>query len=347
MRIVQIAAIEEPVPPHKYGGTELVVSNITEGMVERGHEVFLLAAGDSVTKGHLIPLVPKSLRNTYQADELETWRNYYRFSALADILDIIRKVKPDVVHNHLTWRMVLFERFIKAPMFTTIHGPLTALYERAAYNRFSKSNFVSISNNQRKAMPDINWIRTVYNGIDVDAFEFNDKPENYFAFLGRISPEKGIGKICQMIRKTKHRLKIAAKIDPVDRLYYETEVKPYIDGEQIEFLGEANHSEKVALLKNAKAFLHFLSWEEPFGLTIVEAMACGTPIIVNPRGSMPELVLDKKTGYFVNSIEEMQERLEDVSSINRADCRNHVVENFSKEKMVEEYLSLAYDLHRT
>lgn len=347
MRIVQIAAIEEPVPPKKYGGTELVVSNITEGMVARGHEVFLLAAGDSRTNGHLMPLIPKSLRNTYEGDELEVWRNYYRFSAIADVLDIIRKIKPDVVQNHLTWRMIMFERFIKAPMFTTIHGPITALFERTAYARFSKSNYVSISNNQRKAMPDINWVRTVYNGIDVDAFEFNAIPEDYFVFLGRISPEKGIGEICKMIKKTSHRLKIGAKIDPVDRKYFETEVKPYIDGEQIEFLGEVDHAQKNILLKNAIAFLHFLSWEEPFGLGIIEANACGTPIIINPRGSMPELIVDKKTGIFVNSIEEMQEQLDHVGKLNREDCRNHVVENFSKDKMVEEYLSLAYDLHRT
>jgi glycosyltransferase involved in cell wall biosynthesis len=347
MRIVQIAAIEESVPPHKYGGTELVVSNVTEGMVARGHEVFLLAAGDSRTNGHLMPLIPQSLRNTYEGDELETWRNYYRFSALADILDIIRKVKPDVVHNHLTWRMVMFERFIRAPMFTTIHGPITALYERSAYTRFSKSNYVSISNNQRKAMPDINWIRTVYNGIDVDAFEFNDTPDDYLAFLGRISPEKGIGEICKMIKTTKYKLKIGAKVDPVDRLYFESEVKPYIDGEQIEFMGELDHPAKVALLKNAKASLHFLSWEEPFGLAIIESMACGTPIIVNPRGSMPELIVDGKTGFFVQTIDHMKEKLADIGKLNRIDSRHHVVENFSKERMVDEYLSLAYDLHRT
>ncbi|MDQ3099247.1 MAG: glycosyltransferase family 4 protein [bacterium] len=347
MRIVQIAAIEESVPPHKYGGTELVVSNITEGMVARGHEVFLLASGDSKTNGRLKPLIPKSLRNTYEGDELELWRNYYRFSALADILDVIRKIKPDVVHNHLTWRMVMFERFIRAPMFTTVHGPLTALFERTAYTRFSQSNFVSISDNQRKAMPNMNWVRTIYNGIDVEAFEFSDKSGDYFVFLGRISPEKGIGEICKMIRKTSHKLKIAAKVDPVDRKYFETEVKPYIDGEQIEFLGEVDHPVKVKLLKGAKAILHFLSWEEPFSLAIIESMACGTPVISNPRGSMREQIVDNKTGFFVQSIAEMQEKLDQVDKLKRIDSRNHVAENFSKERMVEEYLSLAYDLHRT
>jgi glycosyltransferase involved in cell wall biosynthesis len=241
--------------------------------------------------------------------------------------------------------VVLFERFIKCPVITTVHGPLREVYERETYLKSPKSHYVSISNSQRQLLPDINWIGTIHHGIDVNKFGFNEKPQDYFVFLGRISPEKGIAEICRMIKQTDYKLKIAAIIDPVDRMYFEAEVNPLIDGEQIEFLGEIDHAQKNTLLGGARALLLWANWEEPFGLPVIESMACGTPVIVNPRGSMPELIVDGKTGIFVHTVDEMKEQLQNIGVIDRAACRAHVTEHFSKERMVDEYLSLANGLY--
>jgi glycosyltransferase involved in cell wall biosynthesis len=344
MRIVEIAAIEEKVPPQKYGGTELVVHNVTEGLVEAGHEVLLLASGDSETKAKLVPLLPKSIREMYGPEEIGEWRDYLKVAALADVLNHIQGIKPDIVHNHLNWRMLLFADLIDCPMISTMHGPLSSLRERETYRKHKNANYISISDNQRKAMPELNWVKTVYNGIDLDIFDFQEKKGDYFAFLGRTSPEKGLEEICRMIRKSDHKLKIAAKVDSVDRAYFESHIKPYIDGDQIEFLGEVDHAGKNELLKNAKALLLWLNWEEPFGLVVPEANACGTPVIVNRRGSMQELVRDGVNGYLVDTLEEMEAKLDNVSDIIPAACREHTRVNFSKEKMVKDYVEVAESL---
>ncbi len=344
MRIMQIAAIEETVPPSKYGGTELVVSNVTEGMVERGHEVFLLAAGNSKTAAHLVPLAEKSLREMYPIEEMNMWRKYYNVYLVSEVLRLIDEIKPDVIHNHLSWRLVLFSDFIKIPMFHTIHGPVTDKSHQIAYNRFPKANYISISDYQRTPMPHLNWVKTVYNGIDVNKFELGEENREYFAFLGRVSPEKGLAEICKMIKSTNEKLKIAAKIDQVDLEYYDKEIKPFIDGNQIEYVGEVDHIGKNELLKNAKGLLAWPNWPEPFGLAIVEALACGTPVFVNRLGSMPELMIDGKSGFLVDSIEEMKAKLGDVKMIDPVFCREHVVKNFAKEKMVDDYLDVALSL---
>jgi glycosyltransferase involved in cell wall biosynthesis len=339
MRIVEIAAIEEKVPPEKYGGTELVVHNVTEGLVQAGHEVYLLASGDSETSANLVPLVEKSLRRMYSPEEIEHWRDYMKVATIPDILKHIKEIKPDIVHNHLNWRLLLFADLIECPVISTMHGPLASLRERETYGKHKNSNYVSISDNQRKAMPELNWVKTVYNGIDVGAFDLETEKGDYFAFLGRTSPEKGLEEICRMVResKQKHKLKIAAKVDTVDKAYFETHIRPYIDGDQIEFLDEVDHAGKNELLKNAKALLLWLNWEEPFGLVVPEANACGTPVIVNPRGSMPELVKDGVNGFLVNSLAEMEAKLDEVQAIDPVLCRLHAEQNYSKEKMVRDY----------
>lgn len=342
MRIVQIAPFEEPVPPKKYGGTELVVYNIVEEMTRLGHEVYLIAAGDSTTSAHLIPIVEKSLRQMYGPEELDTWRDFLKFFKMGEILKKVREINPDIVHNHLNWRLLVFSDFIECPMYTTIHGPITSLHERYTYSQFPQANYISISNNQRKAMPELNWVKTIYNGIDLKRFKVNEnKNREYFAFLGRTSQEKGLKEICQTIKKTKYKLKIAAKVDTVDKKYFEQEIKPLIDGKQIEFVGEIGPEEKSDFLRNAKGLLLWLNWEEPFGLVVTEAMACGTPVIVNKRGSMPELVKNGQTGYLVDSLEEMKKRLDEVEAIDPLVCREHVERNFSSSIMAKEYLRLA------
>jgi glycosyltransferase involved in cell wall biosynthesis len=342
MRIVVAAPVEESVPPSKYGGTELVVANLCEGLVKRGHEVFLLASGDSQTSAQLIPIVPKSLRNTYGPSEIDTWRPVIKIEQLAITLREVNRLEPDVVYNHQGWRLAPFLDFIHCPVFTTIHGALNTGSEQYIYHRYPQTPLISISNNQRRALPDLNWVKTVYNGIQMERFAgYLDTERTYFAFLGRTSPEKGLKEICQMIKKTDHQLKIAAKVDTVDRAYFESEIKPLIDGEQIEFIGEIDAEQKSEFLGHAKGLLLWLNWEEPFGLVVAEAMACGTPPIVNPRGSMPELIVNKQTGFLVKSMEEMQEQLDHVGEISPAACREHVQKNFSVEKMTQGYLQLA------
>lgn len=343
MKYLLVAPFEEPVPPNKYGGTELVVSNITEELVARGYEVYLVASGDSQTSANLLPVFSKSLRSLAKDNtEFATMRDYWKFSSMGKIMEYINEIKPDIVHNHLNWRLVTFSNLISQPMITTTHGPLTSVSEREAYTAFPKGNYVSISDNQRKALPDINWVQTVYNGIDVDKFDFNAQPKgDYFVFLGRTTPEKGLAEICKLIKESPYKLKIAAKVDPVDEAYFTKEIQPHIDGEKIEYLGEVDHQGKNALLKDAKGLLMWLNWEEPFGLVVTEAMACGTPVIINKRGSMPELIKDGKTGFLVDTLEDMRKRLDEINTINRADCREHVVNHFAVQQMVDGYLDLA------
>jgi glycosyltransferase involved in cell wall biosynthesis len=341
MKIVQLTAIDEAVPPHKYGGTERVVYNVCEGLVKQGHDVYLLGTGDSITSAKLVPIVDKSLRNKYTIDEIDEWRPFYNYYNVARALELIKKIKPDIVHNHIGWSFVQFEKMVDCPVFTTIHGPMSYLPERETFKLFPETRLVSISNNQRKAMPDQNWIKTVYNGIEVEKFKVGYGEGDYFAFLGRISPEKGVAEICKMIRTTNHKLIIGAKLDSQDRKYFEEEVKPYIDGEQIKFLGELDHEEKNELLRNAKAALSWLNWEEPFGLFVPEANACGTPVIVNKRGSMREIVEEGKNGFLVNTIDEMREKLDLVHTISREECRKYVEKRFSVQKMVSDYTKLS------
>jgi glycosyltransferase involved in cell wall biosynthesis len=349
MKIVQLATWTEPVPPKKYGGTELVVYNITEELVKQGHEVYLLASGDSTTSATLMPLAEKSFRELYprekyQEKELKDIEVYWKWRKSVDAAEIIQELKPDIVHNHNSWRGAMYLPLYNAPVVTTMHGPVNVYQERQTFLDFPQGNYVSISNNQRKANPDLNWVKTVYNGIDVSKFDIGegkgDEKGEYFAFLGRTDPQKGLLEICQMIKKTKYRLKIAAKIDFTAQEYFETQVKPLIDGEQIEFLGEVDHAGKNELLKNAKATLIWLNWEEPFGLVVTESMATGTPVIVNTRGSMPELIEDGKTGFLIKDLDEMQKKLDEVGTIDRKACRDHVEQHFSKEKMVADYLDL-------
>lgn len=347
MRIVQIAPLEEPVPPATYGGTELVVYNLIEEMTALGHEVYLLGTGDSKTSAKLVPIVPKAIRLAYPPETIDKWRHFLKFFHISTVLKKIEELKPDIVHNHFAWRLVAFADFIDCPTYTTIHGPISSIHERYTYRQFANHNYISISDNQRKALPELNWVKTIYNGIQVDSFKPAKKSErDYFVFLGRASPEKGLKEICRMIKTTNYKLKIAAKVDTVDREYFEKEVKPLIDGKQIEFVGEVDHAGKVELLSRAKALLLWLNWEEPFGLVVAEALASGAPVLVNPRGSMPELVDNGKTGFLVDSMEEMREKLAEVEKIDIEVCRQTAETRFSSQIMAKEYLKLAGRLTR-
>ncbi|MDQ3099250.1 MAG: glycosyltransferase family 4 protein [bacterium] len=346
MKIVHVAPPDEPVPPKKYGGIELVVYNMCEEMVKMGHEVHLFASGDSKSSAILHPLFDISLREML-GSSYGTMRHFYKIYSASKAVKGIVEINPDIVINHADWRYLMLSPITSAPVINVCHVLKQRPEDLETFKLFKDSNYVSISDNQRKAMPHLNWSKTIYNGIDTSRFDFVADKGDYFAFLGRTSPDKGLGEICQMIRKTNHKLKIGAKIDYQDSVayeYYKTQVEPYIDGEQIEFLGEIDHAQKNELLKHAKALLIWLNWEEPFGMVFPEAYACGTPVIGNNRGSLPEIVENGKTGFLIDSIEEMAKKLDQVDMIDRAYCRKHVQDHFSQETMAEAYIKLAKEI---
>ena len=337
-----ISPVEERVPPRKYGGTELVVYNLVEGLVKNGHKVTLAASENSITSAKLYPLAKRALRTRFSGqDHALKLREAFKYIAIARALKLASREKFDIIHNHIGWRIMPFSFFMKMPMITTLHGPLTDYYQRTVYSQFKQANLISISNNQREPAPNLNYIDTVYNGIQIDKFDFDNKPSDYFAFLGRISPEKGIYFAIKAALKAKVKLLIGAKIDAVDQKFYQSKIKPLIDkNKQIEYIGELSHKQKVKLLKNAKAIINPINWQEPFGLVMTEAMACGTPVIATRRASAPEIVINNKTGFLVdpkNPIPGIVKSIAKIDRIKREDCRKHVEEKFATEQMVAGY----------
>jgi len=343
LKIVQVAPFEERVPPRKYGGVELVMYNIIQELIKRGHKVDLIASGDSQTKAKLLPVFPKALRAYPESRDMKT-RDSLKFMGVGKVLEYLKDIDADIIHNHLGWRLLPFSPVIKMPIITTLHGPLYIDYQKKVYGKYKKANYVSISKNQREPFLSLNYVGNVYNGIDTNIFPVNEKPKNYLAFLGRMSPEKGPVQAIKIAKRAGMKLIMAAKVDVVDKKYFSEEVEPLIDGKQIKFIGEVDHKGKVKLLKNAKALIAPIQWEEPFGLFLTEAMACGTPVIAFKRGSVPELIKDGKTGFVVKNIMEGAEALKKIDEINRKDCREQVEKYFSTEKMVDGYEKAYYKI---
>lgn len=337
LRIALLAPFEEPVPPKTYGGTERVVNNLANQLVFMGHEVTLLASGDSKTKARLIPCVKRAIRVLPQARNPLT-RDALNLQGLSKAITVLSKNKFDIVHNHFGWQTFLFRNYIKQPLVTTLHGNLSDPADNLSFNIFKKENYISISKSQRKHAPKLHYVATAFNGIDPARFSFNPNPDNYLLFLGRIHPHKGPDLAIKIAKATKHKLIIAAKIDPKDEHYFEKRVKPKIDGRQIVFIGEVAHRQKVNLLKNAKAMLSPIQWDEPFGITNIEALACGTPVIAISRGSLPEIITDGKTGFLCRTVNQMIKKVDQITDINRLDCRLLVEEKFSAQSMAKEYL---------
>lgn len=346
LKIAQLAPFEERVPPKKYGGTELVVYNLTEGLVKYGHCVTLFASGDSRTSAKLFSILPRSLRLTKIGSHLKA-REAYKLFGLGKILIALEKERYDIIHNHIGWRILPFASLFKTPMLTTLHAPLNINYHKAIYQKFPHLSYVSISKNQRQPLPKLNFVANVYNGIDIDIFPFNEKSKDYLAFLGRMSPEKGPVEAIKIAKKAKMGLIMAAKVDVVDKKYFSENVKPLLDGKQIKFIGEVGHKGKVKLLRNALALLAPIQWREPFGLYMTEAMACGTPVIVFDQGSAREVVDDGKTGFVVKNITEAVRAINNISKIKRQDCRSWVEKKFSAQKMLDEYEKIYSKLLKT
>lgn len=339
MKIAMVTPFEEPVPPIGYGGTELVAYNLIEQFVKLGHEVTLIASGDSHTSAKLLEVIPQSLR-TYLPPELQPFRERYKYICTGRVLDLLDQHEFDIVHNHLRWRLLPFANYIKAPIATTIHVALNLPEEKVCFEPFADANYVSISLNQRLAMPNLNYVGNVYNGIEVEKFAIGNGAGGYLAFLGRMSPEKGPLDAIKIAKATGQKLKMAAKVDLADKAYFESEIKPLVDGKQIEFIGEVNHEAKVDFLGNASALLMPIHWEEPFGLVTVEAFACGTPVIGLAQGSLPEIIADEKVGYICENVDEMIARVSDLPQIDRTACREYASEHFSAEHMAKDYLKV-------
>ncbi len=341
MKIALLAPFEETVPPKRYGGTELVVYNLAQELVRAGQDVTLFASADSETSAKLVACVDEAVRTSPYARKPKS-RQAENLRGLVKAISKIRVGDFDIVHNHFGWQALLFNELFKAPVVTTVHGTLAEPTDNYMYNLHKETAFVSISNSQRRHAPDLNYISTVYNGIQVDDFRFNDRPLDYLAFLGRIHPQKGPEQAIEIARRTGRQLIIGAKVDPDEEQYFEQVIRPLIDGRQIRYLGEVTPEERVILLRNAYALVAPIQWDEPFGIVNIEALACGTPVITISRGSSPEIIVDGKTGFLCISIDEMIARIADIDTIKRIDCRRSVEKKFTAKGMANGYLK-AYE----
>jgi len=332
MRIAQIAPLWERVPPFRYGGTELIVSLLTEELVQRGHEVTLFASGDSITTAHLKSVHDRALR----LDENIKEPGLYEQMSLAQIYHQAHHF--DIIHSHVGYAALPYCGLVKTPTVHTMHGIFTPDNEKI-FRQFAWQPYISISEAQREPRLGLNYIHTVYNGIDLEVYPFQAEPDKptYLAFVGRLSPEKGPEEAIKIARATGLPLKMAGKVDPVDRAYYQEKLKPLIDGEQIQYLGEVSHEEKAKLLGGATVTLFPITWREPFGLVMIESMSTGTPVVAMALGSVPEVIAHGKAGYICRTLEEMIQAVPEAMKLNRQTCRDYVLHRFSVKSMVNEY----------
>ena len=335
MKIAQIAPLAESVPPRLYGGTERVVSYLTEELVRLGHDVTLFASGDSQTGARLVACAPRALRLDPRVRD-----------PLPHHLLMIERVRSrahefDVLHFHVEHVHLPLFRPIARKCVTTLHGRLDLPDLPALYREFADMPLVSISDAQRKPLPYANWVGTVYHGLPDPVCPFNPAPRGrYLAFLGRVSPEKGIERAIEIARRAAMPLRIAAKIDPSEEGYWRSRVAPLLSGPLVDFIGEVTEEQKPALLGNATALLFPIAWPEPFGLAMIEAMSCGTRVIAWPHGSVPEIVEHGVTGFVVGSIDEAVAAVHEAARLDRAQVRRRCEERFSAARMARDYLAV-------
>jgi glycosyltransferase involved in cell wall biosynthesis len=338
MRIAQIAPLTEAVPPRLYGGTERVVSFLTEQLVAMGHDVTLFASGDSRTSARLAPMWPCALRFDPAVRDI--------FAPHVLMLEQVcrRAEEFDVMHCHLDyWPFPLFSRQ-STPFITTLHGRLDLPELQSIYDCFPDVPLVSISDAQRAPVPEANFLATVYHGLPADLLAPCNVKPSYLAFLGRICPEKRPDIAISIARRAGIKLKIAAKVDRVDEAYFRDTIRPMIDGREVELIGEINDAEKPQFLSGAIALLVPIDWPEPFGLVMIEAMACGTPVIAFDRGSVPEIIEPGVTGLIVRDEAAAVAAVRQVHSLSRAAVRRRFEQRFTAERMAEDYLALYHRL---
>lgn len=338
MKIAQVAPLHESVPPKYYGGTERIIYYLTEELVRQGHQVTLFASGDSKTSAKLQPMVDHALRlNPDVGDPLA-----YHIMMLDKVADMADEF--DLIHFHIDGLQYPLMRHLNTPYITTLHGRLDLPHLAPLYHTFNHVPVVSISNHQRTPLPFANWQGTVYNGVPLTVYHFHPTPGDYLAFLGRMSPEKGIEQAIEIAIKAGMELRIAAKVDSVDQAYFENTIKPHLAHPLVNFIGEISETEKDDFLGNAYALLFPINWPEPFGLVMIEAMACGTPVIAFGCGSVPEVMRHGETGYIVNNVDEALKVLPDISKLNRQQCRLIFEDYFSSRRMAHDYLNVYQQL---
>lgn len=333
MKIAQVAPLHESVPPKLYGGTERVVSYLTEELVRQGHDVTLFASGDSVTAARLsscreIPMRLESRCIDKIADHLLQLEHVFQ-----------RAASFDVIHFHIDYLHFPLSRRAKIVQLTTLHGRLDFPELQRLYDEFREMPVVAISGAQREHLPQAHWVGTIHHGLPLGLYEFQRKVGDYFVFIGRISPEKRADRAIEIARRAGRKLKIAAKVDEYDLPYYR-KIKRLLSHPHVEFLGEVDECGKKALLGGALAVLFPIDWPEPFGLVMIEALACGTPVIAYRAGSVGEIIEDGVTGFVVDSMEEAVAAAERVSSLDRGACRRSFEARFSVERMARDYLAV-------
>ncbi len=341
MKIAQIAPLVESVPPRGYGGTERVVACLVDALVERGHDVTLFTSGDARTDGKVVAVRDQAIR--LDPSPLK--------SDLAAHLAMLFEVRHradefDVLHFHIDLIHFPFFEHIAQRTVTTLHGRLDLKDLPEAYRCWPRFPMVSISNAQRKPLPFVNWIATVYHGVKPEVFRCSPSSDNYVAFVGRISPEKRPDRAIEIARRAGVPLKIAAKIDSADAAYFQTTIEPMLDGGDVEFVGELDEQRKNELLAGARALLFPIDWPEPFGLVMIEAMACGTPVVAWDCGSVPEVVDDGVTGFVVRSNDEAVDALARIGSLDRLRVRAAFERRFSTQRMAGDYFDVYTKLLR-
>jgi glycosyltransferase involved in cell wall biosynthesis len=334
MRIAEVAPLFESVPPHQYGGTERVVSWLTEELVRLGHDVTLIASGDSETSARLFAAWPQALRlgepiiDTLAPQILET----ELVAAMAHDFDVI--------HWHTGYMHLPVARYFDVPHVTTMHGRLDLPELKPLFDVLGDAPLISISDDQRRPIPEANWVQTIHHGLPEDLHQVGDGSGGYLAFLGRISPEKGVDRAIEIAKEVGMPLRLAAKVDPADEEYFRTEIEPLLDHQLIEFIGEIDDEHKTEFLGNAAALLFPIDWPEPFGLVMIEAMACGTPTIAVPSGSVTEVIEDGITGAYVSSLEDAVEAVRQLNRFDRRAVRARFEQRFTARRMAENHVEL-------
>src|SRR5215472_4032281 len=338
MRIAQVAPLWESVPPKLYGGTERIVSYLTEELVRTGHDVTLFASGDSETAARLEAMCPQALRlNTgiFNRDAPMTMLQERSLGATGDF---------DVIHSHLDFLGFPLARRNPLPVVTTLHGRLDLPELQPVFREYAEMPLVSISDAQRQPLPWANWHATIYHGLPRNLYSFHPQPQQYLAFLGRIAPEKRPDHAIEVAKRTGIPLRMAAKVDPADLQYYLAEIEPLLDHPLIEFIGEISDEEKDNFLGNALALVCPYDWPEPFGLVLIEALACGTPVLAYRRGSIPELIEDNVTGFICEGVDNLAAAAHRVSEIDRQRCRSTFEERFTASRMAQDYIRVYQQL---
>lgn len=334
LRIAQVAPLIESVPPKLYGGTERVVSWLTEELVHQGHHVTLFASGDSSTSAELAPGCPRAIRLDPQRPE--------PMSLHVVMMERVfkRAAEFDVVHFHADSLHFPLARRHAVPSITTLHGRLDLCGLDVLFAEFNELPLVSISEAQRSPVPWANWVATIHHGLPAELHRPRYEPGRYLAFLGRISAEKRVDRAIEIARRTQIPLKIAAKVDPSDHEYFKHRIEPMMAGPLVEFIGEINDREKTAFLGEALALLFPIDWPEPFGLSMIEALACGTPVIAFRRGSVPEVIDDGITGYIVANVDEAVAAVSRVHELDRRHCREIFEQRFTSTRMARDYCNV-------